>query len=86
MSASNNTQLVCDALRMAIEHRAPQAGLLHHSDQGITYTTTRYCEVLNENGITASMSRIRNCYDNAVAESVFANLKNELNSWPSGDG
>ena len=78
MSASNNSQLVCDALGMAIEHRAPQAGLLHHSDQGITYTSVQYRELLKENGITASMSRIGNCHDNAVAESFFANLKNEL--------
>ena len=78
MSASNNTQLVCDALRMAIEHRAPQAGLLHHLDQDMTYTSTRYREFMKENGINVSISRIVNCHDNAVAESFFANLKNEL--------
>jgi len=52
--------------------------LLHHSDQGITYTSTQYRELLKENGIIVSMSRIGNCHDNAVAGSFFANLKNEL--------
>ena len=78
MSTSNNSQLVCDALGMAIEHRAPQVGLLHHSDQGITYTSVQYRELMKQNSIIASMSRVGNCHDNAVAESFFANLKNEL--------
>jgi transposase InsO family protein len=55
-----------------------KAGLLHNSDQGITYIGTRYCELLKENGITPSISRTGNCHDNAFAESYFANLKNEL--------
>jgi len=78
MSSSNNSQLVCDALGMAIHHRAPKSGLLHHSDQGITYTSVQYRDLLKQHGITASMSRVGNCHDNAVAESFFANLKNEL--------
>jgi transposase InsO family protein len=78
MSANNNSQLVCDALSMAVRHRAPKAGLLHHSDQGITYTSVRYRDLLKQHKITASMSRVGNCHDNAVAESFFANLKNEL--------
>ena len=44
----------------------------------MTYTSTRYRELLKENGITVSISRISNCHDNAVAECLFANLKNEL--------
>lgn len=78
MSASNNRQLVCDALTMAIEHREPSAGLLHHSDRGNTYTSAQYRELMNAHQMKISMSRTGNCLDNAVAESFFANLKNEL--------
>jgi len=78
MNNSNNRQLVCDALTMAIQHRQPKPGLLHHSDQGITYTSAQYRELLKQHKMIASMSRKGNCHDNAVAESFFANLKNEL--------
>jgi transposase InsO family protein len=78
MSASNNKQLVCDALNMAVSHRQPSTGLLHHSDRGSTYTSAQYKELLIEHGMVTSMSRVGNCHDNAVAESFFANLKNEL--------
>jgi transposase InsO family protein len=78
MSASNNRELVCNALNMAIVRRRPKAGLLHHSDRGITYTSVQYRALLEENGMQISMSRVGNCHDNAVAESFFANLKNEL--------
>jgi len=78
MSASNNGQLVCDALTMAITHRQPKPGLLHHSDRGNTYTSVQYRGLMEEHGMTISMSRTGNCHDNAVAESFFANLKNEL--------
>jgi len=78
MSASNHAQLVCDALSMAITNRKPKADLLHHSDQGITYTSNVYRNLLNQYQITSSMSRKGNCYDNAVAERFFGNLKNEL--------
>lgn len=78
MRSSNNRQLVCDALNMAIAHRQPKAGLLHHSDQGITYTSSQYRALLNQHQMLSSMSRQGNCHDNAVAESFFANLKNEL--------
>ena len=78
MSASNNKQLVCDALNMAVAHRKPAAGLLHHSDRGSTYTSAQYKELLIKHGMVISMSRVGNCHDNAVAESFFANLKNEL--------
>ena len=63
---------------MAIVHRQPEAGLLHHSDRGITYTSAKYQALLQEHGMSVSMSRVGNCHDNAVAESFFANLKNEL--------
>ncbi|MDH5649496.1 MAG: IS3 family transposase [Gammaproteobacteria bacterium] len=78
MGNSNNKQLVCNALTMAIQHRQPKPGLLHHSDQGITYTSAQYRELLKQHKMIASMSRKGNCHDNAVAESFFANLKNEL--------
>lgn len=78
MSARNDRQLVCNALNMAIAHRQPQAGLLHHSDRGNTYTSAQYRQLLQAHGINISMSRVGNCHDNAVAESFFANLKNEL--------
>lgn len=78
MSASNNTKLVCDALNMAISHREPKAGLIHHSDRGSTYTSAQYKALLSEHDMVMSMSRVGNCHDNAVAESFFANLKNEL--------
>lgn len=78
MSASNNKQLVCDALNMAVAHRQPTAGLLHHSDRGSTYTSAQYKKILMKHDMVMSMSRTGNCHDNAVAESFFANLKNEL--------
>lgn len=78
MSASNNTKLVCDALNMAIAHREPRVGLIHHSDRGSTYTSSQYKALLAEHNMVMSMSRVGNCHDNAVAESFFANLKNEL--------
>lgn len=78
MSAQLNRQLVIDALMMAIEYRRPAAGLIHHTDQGVVYATSSYRALLNQHGMIASMSRKGNCLDNAVAESFFSNLKNEL--------
>ncbi len=53
------------------------AGLLHHSDRGVQYTSARYRQQLLDNGIQASMSRTGNCYDNAVMESFWGKLKSE---------
>jgi putative transposase len=78
MSNRINQQLVIDALIMAIQQRKPDPGLIHHSDQGIQYSGTIYKTVLKTHEMIASMSRKGNCYDNAVAESFFSNLKNEL--------
>ena len=78
MSNRINQQLVIDALTMAIQQRNPEPGLIHHSDQGIQYNGTNYKTILKTHDIIASMSRKGNCYDNAVAESFFSNLKNEL--------
>jgi putative transposase len=66
------------ALRMAIAQRKPAAGLICHSDQGSVYGSRAYREVLTANELRPSMSRRGNCHDNAVAESFFSNLKNEL--------
>ena len=74
----SDQQLVIDALRMALEQRQPEPGLIHHSDQGQVYAGTAYRAMLHAHGIVQSMSRKGNCLDNAVAESFFSNLKNEL--------
>lgn len=65
------------ALNMAVAQRKPCAGLIFHSDQGTVYGSNDYRELLQTHGLLASMSRKGNCYDNAVAESFFSNLKNE---------
>ena len=65
---------------MALRRRCPNAGLLHHSDQGCTYASEDYQKILEQHGITCSMSRRGNCYDNAVVESWFKTLKAELGS------
>ena len=66
------------ALEMALAQRGPVKRLLHHSDQGVQYACAEYQEMLRARGIRASMSRVGNCWDNAVAESFFATLKTEL--------
>ena len=71
-------ELTLPALHQALRRRAPAAGLLHHSDRGRHYTATSYQRVLTAHGITVSMSRRGNCWDNAVVESFFATLKTEL--------
>lgn len=78
MGNRNDTALVKDCLEMAIEHRKPALGLMHHTDRGSTYTSEKYRSLLNDNGMVSSMSRKGNCWDNAVSESFFGNLKNEL--------
>ena len=81
MSNNNNGKLVQDALDMAVQHRQPNEGLIHHTDRGSTYAMKSYRETLNRYGMISSMSRKRDCGDNAVAESFFSNLKNELIYW-----
>jgi transposase InsO family protein len=78
VSAVNDRHLTIKALEMALKRRCPDAGLLHHSDQGCTYASEDYQAVLEEYGITCSMSRRGNCYDNAVMESFFSTVKSEL--------
>jgi len=78
MSARIDRQLALNALAMALDHRQPPAGLLHHSDRGSQYASSQYQRLLQQHGIAASMSRRGDCWDNAVAESFFATLKVEL--------
>ena len=78
LGASLSTELPLGALKMAIQRRRPEAGLLHHSDRGSQYTSYEYRSALARYGVTVSMSRRGNCWDNAVAESFFSTLKNEL--------
>lgn len=70
--------LALDALRMALTQRRPAAGLLAHSDRGSQYAGGAYQALLTAAGLTCSMSRKGNCWDNAVAESFFATLEHEL--------
>ena len=79
--AMNNTLergLVITALTMALQTRKPPKGLLHHSDRGSQHASKDYQQLLKDNQICCSMSRKGNCYDNAVMESFFATLKQEL--------
>jgi putative transposase len=78
LSASNNRHLTLKALEMALQRRGPTGYLVHHSDQGSTYAADDYQRVLDASGITCSMSRRGNCYDNAAMESWFSTLKSEL--------
>lgn len=78
MSDRINGELVLDALDMAIEHRGTPQGVLVHSDQGSQYTAEAYREKLKTQNMVCSMSRKGECHDNAVAESFFHTLKEEL--------
>ena len=78
MADHMQTDLVADALTMALARRRPPAGLLHHSDRGVQYASDAYRELLQDNRIQASMSGKGDCWDNAVMESFWATLKTEL--------
>jgi transposase InsO family protein len=80
MAATFDEALVEQALSMAMAHRKPEAGLLHHSDRGSQYTSEAYQSFLNEHRIQVSMSRKGNCWDNAVMERFFGTLKRECTS------
>jgi putative transposase len=77
MAERMDTALVETALQMALQRRQPKKSLLHHSDQGCQYTSASYQSALSSANIQMSMSRVGNCYDNAVAESFFGTLKAE---------
>ena len=78
MSDRQTVTLVVEAWRMAWQQRHPPVGLLHHSDQGNQYTAGLYQTLLTRQGVQLSFSRKGQCYDNAVVESFFSTLKNEL--------
>jgi putative transposase len=77
MSASMTAQLVIDALLMAIWRRGRPDALLHHSDQGSQYTSEQFQLLLEDNGVSCSMSRSGDVWDNAAMESFFSSLKTE---------
>lgn len=72
------TGLVSQALAIAVGAKRPRPGLIHHSDRGSQYCAQEHQDRLRQFGMTASMSRRGNCYDNAPMESVWGTLKNEL--------
>jgi transposase InsO family protein len=74
MSTNNDEQLTLAALQMAIDHRQPAPGLLHHSDRGTTYSSGAYQDALQQHDMVCSMSRKGNCWDNAAVESFFSTL------------
>ena len=77
MKADMTAQLVTDALMMAIWRRGKPDALLHHSDQGSQYTSEQFQRLMADNGVTCSMSRSGNVWDNAAMESFFSSLKTE---------
>jgi putative transposase len=83
------SELVEDALSMAFAHRAPEKGVIFHSDRGCQYTSRDFAELAGTNGVVLSVGRKGECWDNAVAESFFATIKRELidtRSWPTRTG
>jgi len=87
MKTTMQSELVLDALRMAVNSRRPGPGTLFHSDRGSQYASGEFRAALSENGLTASMSGKGECWDNAVVESFFGTMKTELGDpiWPSKD-
>jgi putative transposase len=77
MNANMTAQLVTDALNMAIWRRGKPDALLHHSDQGSQYKSEQFQRLMGDHGITCSMSRSGNVWDNAAMESFFSSLKTE---------
>lgn len=83
------TELVTDALTMAFANRAPERGVIFHSDRGRQYTSGDFAELAWANGVVLSVGRKGECWDNAVAESFFATIKRELivtRAWPTRTG
>jgi transposase InsO family protein len=78
LGARMTSDLVIDALQMAIAQRNPPAGLMHHSDRGSQYASGAFQRILAAQGMVCSMSRRGEVYDNAVMESFYATLKREL--------
>jgi putative transposase len=89
MADHMRTELVADALTMALSARRPDAGVIFHSDRGCQYTSKDFAELASNNGVVLSIGRKGECWDNAVAESFFATIKRELidtRSWPTRAG
>lgn len=78
MATHLRTELVVDALEMALWRRNPGVGLIHHTDRGVQYTALSFGKRLEEAGIVASMGRVGSALDNAISESFVASLKCEL--------
>lgn len=78
MAEHMRAELVVDALKMAINRRRPDPGLVHHSDQGSQYVSLAFGQQARDAGIAVSMGSRGDCFDNAVAESFFSTLKKEL--------
>ena len=80
------TELVTQALQMALTHRRPPAGVIFHTDRGAQYTSKEHADFCQANNVRRSSGRTGICYDNAVSESFFATYKKELihtRPWPS---
>jgi len=77
VSKKINSTLCTEALKMAIEERKPEGGIIHHSDRGVQYSSDAYTGLLKKNEFQISMSRKGNCWDNAFMESFFGTLKQE---------
>jgi putative transposase len=80
------TDLVTEALDMALTHRQPGPGVIFHSDRGTQYTSRQFADHCTARGVRRSLGRTGICYDNAVAESFFATYKKELvhtRPWPT---
>ncbi len=86
MADHMRSELVVDALKMAVHRRQPGRGLIHHSDQGSQYVSLAFGQLIRGNGIAQSMGHVGSAYDNAVSETFFATLKKELThrrTWPT---
>jgi putative transposase len=86
MADHMRSELVVDALKMAVHRRQPERGLIHHSDQGSQYVSLAFGQLTRGNGIAQSMGHVGSAYDNAVSETFFATLKKELihrRTWPT---
>jgi transposase InsO family protein len=80
------TDLIDQALRQAVTRRQPPAGVIFHSDRGCQYTSDQFARLADSLGVTLSVGRTGQCWDNALAESFFATIKRELihtRSWPT---
>ena len=83
------TELIEDALTMAFANRAPEEGVIFHSDRGCQYTSKDFADLARRNGVVLSVGRKGECWDNAVAESFFATIKRDLidtRAWPTRAG